>query len=326
MWSGTIEQSSGAGGSARVLKRPRRSPGKHPPWLVVRLGASCAHTGVGDVLRELHLNTVCRSARCPNASECFGAGTATFMILGAACTRNCSFCAVGTGTPEPVDAGEPERVAEAVRQLALAHAVITSVTRDDLDDGGAGQFARTILAIKGRTDATIEVLVPDFSGDAAAVRTVLDAGPDVFNHNIETVQRLYRAVRPQADYDRSLALLRTARDIDAGVLTKSGLMVGLSETREELRRTFRNLAAAGVDMLTIGQYLSPTPDHFPIHRYVHPEDFKNLEDDARAAGIAEVAAGPLVRSSYHAREAFQRLRAARQSCENTSMVHHKEKR
>jgi len=237
------------------------------------------------------------------------------MILGSTCTRNCSFCAVGTGAPEPVDNGEPERVAEAVRRLALAHAVVTSVTRDDLDGGGAAQFARTIRAIRRRTDATIEVLVPDFRGDTGAIRTVLDAGPDVFNHNIETVRRLYDALRPEADYDRSLALLRTARDIGRSVVTKSGLMVGVSETRGELRRAFDDLAAAGVDILTIGQYLAPTADHFPIHRFVPPEEFKNIENDALAAGIPDVAAGPLVRSSYHAREAFERRRAARRSHE-----------
>ena len=308
MSSGTINQSTGA--SAGAVGRRKRPPGKHPPWLVVRLGAARSQGDVGEVLRDLRLNTVCRSARCPNASECFGAGTATFLILGPACTRNCSFCAVTTGRGEPVDDCEPGRVAEAVGRLNLAHAVVTSVTRDDLDDGGAAQFARTIRAIRDRTDATVEVLVPDFHGNADAVRAVLDAQPDVFNHNIETVQRLYGQVRPDADYDRSLALLRNARDIGGRVVTKSGLMVGMSETRAELRRSFRDLAAAGVRMLTIGQYLSPTADHFPIHRYVRPEEFEELNSDALAAGIAEVAAGPLVRSSYHAREAFERLRAA----------------
>lgn len=295
-----------------VGRRPR-SPGRHPPWLVVRLGASCSQGEVGSILQELRLNTVCRSARCPNAMECFGAGTATFMILGSTCTRNCSFCAVATGSGEPVDQGEPGRVAEAVRRLDLAHAVVTSVTRDDLKDGGAEHFARTIRAIRERTNATVEVLVPDFRGDTDSVRTVLDAGPDVFNHNIETVRRLYGQVRPEADYDRSVELLRASKNIDARVVTKSGLMVGMSETREELRRTFDDLASAGVAMLTIGQYLAPTADHFPVHRYVRPEEFEVLTDDAMAAGIAEVAGGPLVRSSYHAREAFERLRASPES-------------
>jgi lipoyl synthase len=247
-----------------------RKPRRLPPWLTKRLTLG-ADRPVRDLLRDLDLNTVCRSAQCPNCHECYGKGRATFLVMGPACTRSCRFCAVDGGPPAPLDPGEPARVAEACRRLELRHAVVTSVTRDDLPDGGAEHFARTITRVRERAGCTVEVLVPDFQGDAAALATVLDAAPEILNHNIETVPRLYPEVRAQADYARSLALLERARAHAGTALVKSGLMLGLGEREEEVLATCRDLAAHGVQLLTLGQYLSPGPGHLPVERYVEPD-------------------------------------------------------
>lgn len=251
------------------------------------------------VLRRCGVSTICESARCPNVGECFAVGTATFLILGATCTRNCSYCAVEHGRPEPVDEREPERVAAAVLELALDYVVITSVTRDDLPDGGAGHFSATVAAIRGTAPAArIEILVPDFQGDALSIRWSIEARADVFGHNVETVPRLYPTVRPGADYARSLAVLRAAAN--AGLRTKTGAMLGMGETADEVRSMMANLAEAGVQILTLGQYLRPTPRHYAVARYIEPQEFAYFESEARAIGFDEVKAGPLVRSSYRA--------------------------
>jgi len=254
-----------------------------------------------STVRALGLHTVCQEARCPNIGECWGHRTATFMLLGDTCTRNCGFCAVTHGRPLAVDAGEPLRVAEAVARLGLRHVVVTSVNRDDLPDGGAAHFAATARALRRLLPACrIEVLVPDFQGNLASVAEVVASPIDVFNHNLETVPRLYRRVRAGARYERSLAVLRAAREGQGGLLTKSGLMLGLGETEEELLRVFSDLRAIGCDILTLGQYLRPSRDHLPVERYVPPEEFTDLRAEALALGFRHVEAGPLVRSSYHA--------------------------
>ncbi len=266
-------------------------------------------------MRGLDLHTVCEEAHCPNIGECWEAGTATFMILGDVCTRRCGFCAVKTGRPQTLDLAEPERVAEAVERMGLAHAVITSVNRDELPDGGSTIFAETIRAIRRRTPQTsVEVLIPDFLGDEAALVRVLEAGPDILNHNTETVPRLYREVRPSARYGRTLELLARARrwsDAKTGgrMLVKSGLMLGLGETPDELRATMRDLVAAGCDILTLGQYLRPTLQHLPVRRYVPPAEFEQYRVEGLAMGFRHVESGPLVRSSYHAREQVVAARA-----------------
>ena len=294
---------------------------RKPAWVFPKpLDISGGH-GVRRLLRDLNLATVCESARCPNRGECFDSGTATFLILGGVCTRRCGFCAIAKGAPGPPDPDEPAAVAAAVRRLGLAYAVVTSVTRDDLPDGGAAQFAATIGAIRdgsgSRSPAAgaaggmavrgtpVEVLIPDFGGVSGALEAVLAAGPAVLNHNLETVPRLYPRVRPGARYGRSLGLLRRAREIAPGIPAKSGLMVGLGEEADEVVAVMRDLAAAGVSLLTIGQYLQPGNESFPVERYWHPEEFAALEQAGRAAGIARVTAGPLVRSSYRAREAYR---------------------
>jgi lipoic acid synthetase len=254
-------------------------------------------------MRAKSLHTVCEEARCPNIGDCWSRGTATFMILGDTCTRSCGFCAVKTGRPETLDRGEPRRVAVAVQQMGLRHAVITSVNRDELDDGGAGIFAETIRKVRQFSPGTtIEVLIPDFKGDEAALRTVTEAKPEILNHNTETVPRLYRHVRPQAEYPRSLELLARAKAMDPEGLTKSGVMVGLGETKDELLAVFEDLAARSVDILTVGQYLRPTPAHLPVERYWHPDEFADLREAALRMGFRHVESGPLVRSSYHAEE------------------------
>ncbi len=259
-------------------------------------------------MRGLTLHTVCEEASCPNIGECWEAGTATFMILGDVCTRRCGFCAVKSGRPLALDLEEPERVAEAVEQMGLAHAVITSVNRDELPDGGSTIFAETIRAIRRRVlQTSIEVLIPDFLGDEVALVRVLEAGPDILNHNIETVPRLYREVRPSARYGRTLELLARARrwsnaKTGGRMLVKSGLMLGLGETPEEVRATTRDLVAAGCDILTLGQYLRPTLQHLPVRRYVSPAEFEQYRVEGLAMGFRHVESGPLVRSSYHARE------------------------
>lgn len=281
-----------------------------PSWVFPKPGDLSAGHAVRRLMRELRLATVCESARCPNRGECFEAGTATFLILGEVCTRRCGYCAVAKGIPGSVDPAEPAAVAEAVRRLGLAYAVVTSVTRDDLPDGGAAQFAAVISAVreKGGTGAgpgpPTEVLIPDFAGSPAALEAVLAAGPAVLNHNLETVPSLYPRVRPGAVYARSLALLRRARAIAPATPIKSGLMVGLGETFDEVVGVVCDLAAAGVAVLTVGQYLQPCATSLPVARYWHPEEFAALEAAGRAAGIARVTAASLVRSSFRARELF----------------------
>lgn len=275
---------------------------RKPGWFQIRrLAVGEKASEVLRLIAENRLNTVCTSARCPNKGQCFAEGTATFMILGEVCTRACRFCDVRTGRPAPPDAEEPARVAEAARRLALRYVVVTSVARDDLEDQGAFAFARTLAALKAALPAArVEVLTPDFGGREDLLETVLAAGPHVFNHNVETVERLTPKIRARATYRRSLALLAAARRLHPEIPTKSGLMVGLGESREELRGAFTDLAEAGVERLTIGQYLRPTLRHHPVVRYYSPEEFGELADEARAAGIRAVLSGPLVRSSYHA--------------------------
>ena len=259
-------------------------------------------------LRRLALRTVCEEARCPNRNGCFSRGTATFMLLGSVCTRTCRFCNVETGRPDPVDRGEPGRVAEAVLQLGLRHVVLTSVNRDDLPDGGASQFAGAIAAIHERVPvARVEVLTPDFAGDARAIDTVVGARPDVYNHNVETVPRLYRTVRPGAGYARSLDLLSRVAVRRSGPVTKSGIMLGLGESADEVRQVLRDLRGAGVAAVTLGQYLRPTLRHLPVERYLEPEEFEAFGEDARALGFSSVASGPLVRSSYHAESTYENM-------------------
>jgi lipoic acid synthetase len=271
---------------------------RKPPWLKITAFAGREFNEVSSLLNRYGLNTVCQAANCPNRGECFSRGTATFLILGPLCTRNCRFCDVHPGRPSPPDPKEPERVAAAAEKLGLRYVVITSVTRDDLPDGGALQFAETIRAVKSvLPNSRVEVLTPDFNGAPDALATVMRAAPDVFNHNLETVPRLYRSVRPGADYHRSLALLEDAHRT-FGVVTKSGLMVGLGETTEELDEVFADLARHHVSMLTVGQYLSPSKDHLPVSRYVPPEEFRQLAERARLAGLQKVFSAPLVRSSY----------------------------
>ena len=273
---------------------------RHPSWLKVRAPGGPGFTETRAAVRSLGLHTVCEEAHCPNIGECWGHRTATFMLLGDTCTRNCSFCAVKHGRPTTVDPEEPGRVAIAVARLGLRHVVVTSVDRDDLPDGGAGHFAATVRAIKGAVDGCrVEVLVPDFKGKPGAVETVTASPIDVFNHNLETVPRLYRRVRPGASYRGSLDVLRAARE-RARCLTKSGLMLGLGEEFDELLRVFRDLRDVGCDILTLGQYLRPSVGHLPVERYVPPEEFAALRECALGLGFRHVEAGPLVRSSYHA--------------------------
>lgn len=278
-----------------------------PPWLRIRLKAGPEFNEVRGLMEDLRLNTVCEEARCPNIHECWSDRTATFMILGDICTRRCGFCAVTTGRPAAgVDAQEPARLAEAVARLRLEHVVITSVDRDDLPDGGAGHFAAIIGAVRERNpECDVEILTPDFRGVERAVDTILAAGPVVFSHNVETVPSLYRSVRPGSTFERSVALLAEAvlwRGAAARPLIKTGLMLGLGESHDELLRTFELLAGRGVEILTLGQYLRPTLEHLPVVRYCHPDEFAALAEQARSLGFRHVEAGPLVRSSYHARQ------------------------
>jgi len=275
------------------------------PWLRKPLRTGESFGRVSSVLRDLSLHTVCDEARCPNRHECWTAGTATFMVLGDTCTRACRFCATKTGRPSPPDPGEPARVAEAAVSLGLAHVVITSVTRDDLEDGGAGHFAGCIRAVRARNPkASIEVLTPDFGGAERALAAVLEAAPDVFAHNLECVRRLSAAVRPQADYERSLGVLRRAGDLGPAVRRKSGLMLGLGERDGEVEEALRDLRSAGVELLTLGQYLRPAPDCLAVDRFVPPEEFDAWRDRALAMGFAHAAASPFTRSSHRAAEAY----------------------
>lgn len=276
---------------------------RRPEWLKVRLPTGPNFRELVGIMRAQALHTVCEEARCPNIGDCWERRTATFLILGNVCTRHCAYCAIAHGLPTELDVREPERVADAVRAMGLRHAVVTSVDRDDLRDGGAGMFARTIRLIRERVPGcTVEVLIPDFKGDPAALRAVLDAAPDILNHNIETVPRLFREVRRGGDYRRSLQVLARARAWGTRWLTKSGLMVGLGETWDEVLGTMRDLRAVGCDILTIGQYLSPGRDYAPIARYYHPDEFAALRAEGLAMGFRHVESGPLVRSSYHADE------------------------
>ncbi|MFV1876770.1 lipoyl synthase [Nioella sp.] len=284
-----------------------------PPWLRVRAPDGDLFRRTDAAIKNQRLVTVCEEAACPNIGECWSKSHATFMIMGEVCTRGCAFCNVATGRPDALDVFEPARVADAVAKLGLRHVVITSVDRDDLEDGGAQHFARTLLAIRRKSPQTsTEVLTPDFRMSSAnALETVLSARPDVFNHNIETVPRLYQKVRPGARYFGSLFLLKRAKEMNPDVATKSGLMVGMGESTEEILQVLDDLRAADVDFVTIGQYLQPTPRHYPVHRYVPPEEFERLEKRARSKGFAMVSASPLTRSSYHAEEDFAQLKRAR---------------
>jgi lipoyl synthase len=288
-----------------------RRAGVRPEWLKVRVPGNLESLPVAKLVNDHALNTVCQEARCPNIFECWGSGTATFMILGEVCTRRCTFCAVGKGAPLAPDAGEPARVAEAVRKMGVRHAVVTMVNRDDLPDGGAEHFARTVEAVRAIGGVTVEVLVSDFGGNPDAVRTVLASRPDVFGHNVETVPRLYAPVRPASGYRRSLDVLRLASsERPAGMLTKSSLMLGLGEEEHEVLEVARDLRDAGVDVFTLGQYLAPTGNHHPVRRYYTPEEFAEIGAQACRLGFVHVESGPLVRSSYMAHRAVESAVAA----------------
>ena len=283
-----------------------------PEWLKVRFPGGPNYLRLKGLMRERRLHTVCEEAHCPNIGECWDAGTATFMILGDTCTRACAFCAVKSGRPLPLDMGEPLRVAQAVRRMGLTHAVVTSVNRDDEPDGGAAVFAATIRWIRRLSPGTsVEVLIPDFEGNWDALATVMAARPEILNHNTETVPRLYRRVRPKARYERSLELLRRAKELAPNGITKTGVMVGLGETKHELLVVMSDLVDAGCDVLTIGQYLRPSLQHAPIERYYRPEEFAELAEEGRRLGLRHVEAGPLVRSSYHAERQVARLSPAK---------------
>jgi lipoic acid synthetase len=281
---------------------PQTPSRRLPAWLRRNLPRGNGNFYTQELLRELHLETVCENARCPNRPECYARRTATFMILGNICTRPCGFCSVPRGQPEALEDDEPERVAEAAQRLGLRHVVITSVTRDDLPDGGADHFYRCILAVRARTGAVVEVLTPDFLGNQRAIERVVGALPEVYNHNLETVPRLYKKVRGRADYQRSLDLLAHVKRQAPHLTTKSGLMLGLGETTQELLEVLADLRAMRCDMLTLGQYLAPTLKHIPVARFVPPAEFDALAVLARSLGFQHVASGPFVRSSYHADE------------------------
>jgi lipoic acid synthetase len=307
------------GKDRRALRHPEKAhradhpvPRK-PDWIRVKAPVSREYQATRDIVRAHGLHTVCEEAGCPNIGECWTKAHATMMIMGDTCTRACSFCNVRTGMPAPLDPGEPGWVGEAVAKLKLSHVVITSVDRDDVEDGGAAHFAATIEAIRlASRGTTIEILTPDFLRKKQALQRLMQSPPDVFNHNLETVPRLYLNIRPGARYYTSLRLLAEAKEIKPDVFTKSGLMVGLGESREEIMQVMDDLRAADVDFLTIGQYLQPTAKHAPVVRFWTPEEFQGLETIARAKGFLMVSASPLTRSSYHAGEDFERLRAARQ--------------
>jgi lipoyl synthase len=276
-------------------------PTHRPDWLRVRIPTGENYEDLKRLMRSKALHTVCEEARCPNIGECWGHRTATFMILGSVCTRSCGFCAVATGRPMALDWEEPKRVAEAVAQMGLRHVVLTSVNRDEQRDGGATIFASTIRWVRRlNPGCAVEVLTPDFKGDRAALQTLMNARPDVYSHNVETIARLHKRVRPQARYERSLQVLRWAKEMYPETPTKTGFMLGLGETREELSELMRDIRAADVDILTIGQYLQPTQEHLPIERYWTPDEFADLKREGMALGFRHVESGPLVRSSYHA--------------------------
>jgi len=304
--------------SARAFRHPekRERPDtpvlRKPDWIRVKAPSGAGYQATRAVVREQKLVTVCEEAACPNIGECWSKSHATFMILGEVCTRACSFCNVSTGLPSALDPQEPQRVADAVAAMGLSHVVITSVDRDDLEDGGAAHFAETIAAVRAGSPATtIEVLTPDFLRKPGSAERVIDARPDVFNHNLETVPRLYLSIRPGARYYHSLRLLERVKERDPAMFTKSGLMVGLGETKQEIMQVMDDMRSAGVDFLTIGQYLQPTRKHAAVDRFVTPEEFDAYRTIAESKGFLLAAASPLTRSSYHAGEDFARLRAAR---------------
>ncbi len=293
--------------------RPDNAQPKKPDWIRVRAPSSEGYFETRKIMRENRLVTVCEEAACPNAGECWSQGHATMMIMGDICTRGCTFCNIATGKPDALDQFEPGRVAHAVQKLGLNHVVITSVDRDDVADGGADHFAQTIRAIRHRApETTIEILTPDFiKSEPGSLETVVEARPDVFNHNLETVPGLYPEVRPGARYFHSLRILQQVKELDPGIFTKSGLMVGLGEDRQQVLQVMDDMRAADIDFLTIGQYLQPTPKHHAVDRYVHPDEFKAYETAAYGKGFLMVSATPLTRSSYHAGDDFARLRTAR---------------
>ncbi len=289
-----------------IAQQPKRQP--KPDWFKVPVNSGAENEAVIRLIRSLKLNTVCEEANCPNAGECFSRKTATFMLLGSQCTRHCTFCAVGKGSPEEPDTGEPQHLAQAIEQLALKYVVLTMVTRDDLPDGGAAHFVRVIDAIREHNKAStpaIEVLISDLQGNNEALNLFVAVKPDVINHNIETVPRLYPTVRPEANYQRSLDLLRTVKANNPAILTKSGIMVGLGEQESEVVAVLQDLRGAGCDLLTIGQYLSPSRNHHPVVEYIHPDQFAKYKQLALEMGFRHVASGPLVRSSYHASDAIK---------------------
>ena len=293
------------------MQDPMEIKRRHPEWLKVKLPAGDNYTRLRFLMRDLGLHTVCEDARCPNIGECWGRGVATLMILGDICTRSCGYCAVASGRPASLDLNEPLRVAEAVNRMGLRHVVVTSVDRDDLSDGGAGIFASTIQEIRGRSPGcTIEVLIPDFRGSDAALQVVVDAAPEILNHNIETVPRLYRRARSGGNYARSLSLLEKAKNWRPQMLTKTGLMLGLGETVDEVTFVMRDVVQAGVSILTLGQYLQPTSRHLPVDRYYHPDEFRDLKALGESFGLEHVEAGPLVRSSYQADRQFEAARSS----------------
>lgn len=289
--------------SSGCIPTPPVKSGRLPKWLRREIPSGNANHFTAGLLEELRLETVCDNAKCPNRMECYSQKTATFMILGNVCTRPCGFCAVSRGRPEPLEADEPERVAQAAARLGLKHVVITSVTRDDLPDGGGEHFFRTVLAVRHRTRASIEVLTPDFVRHRHGLDRVIESAPEVFNHNMETVPRLYQRVRgPKSDYGWTLGLLRRVKEVNPTIRTKSGLMLGLGETFDEVLECLTDLRRSGCDCLTLGQYLRPGPKYLPVQRYIHPDEFQGLGLIAKQMGFTKVASGPFVRSSYHARE------------------------
>ncbi|MFC1541652.1 lipoyl synthase [Candidatus Latescibacterota bacterium] len=274
---------------------------KKPLWLKQKILSGAVSRKVKSLIEDLHLNTVCSEAKCPNAGECFSAGTATFLILGNQCTRSCGFCAIGHGPPQPPDPDEPYNIAEAAENLGLKHVVITSVTRDDLPDGGAGHFTAVIHEIRNRVPhGTIEILVPDFGGELKSIETIVSAQPDIINHNIETVPRLYKYARPESDYQRSLSLLSMVHRINPAIKTKSGMMLGLGENADEIMTALHDLINTGCSLITLGQYLQPSEKHLPVSRFVSPEEFEYWKVEARKLGFKGIASGPFVRSSYNA--------------------------
>jgi len=290
--------------SNRATQQPvNKRAGIRPPWLKIRVPGDLDQLPVAKLMHDLELNTVCQEARCPNIFECWGAGTATFMVLGEICTRRCTFCAVSRGTPIAADADEPRRVAEAIEKMGVRHAVITMVNRDDMPDGGAEHIAQTVRAVREHTGAAVEVLISDLEGNRDALRVVIASNPEVLAHNIETVPRLSPQVRPVAKYDRSLQVLAWAHE--EGMLTKSSLMLGLGETEEEILAVASDLRDAGVEIFTMGQYLAPTERHHPVRRYYRPEEFAELGEKARELGFQHVESAPLVRSSYMAHRALE---------------------